>query len=109
VTKGDLFDQESKIGRSGLAPLFDHVEIVSEKDEEMYRRLMLRHGASPDEFAMVGNSLRSDVLPVIGIGARAFHLPYAVTWAHHVNIGAEHERIYQTLPNLHALLTSLSE
>ena len=110
VTKGDLFDQESKIGRSGLAPLFDHVEIVSEKDEEMYRRLMLRHGTSPDEFAMVGNSLRSDVLPVIGIGARAFHVPYAVTWAHeHVNIGADHERTYQTLPNLRALLTSLNE
>jgi putative hydrolase of the HAD superfamily len=66
VTKGDLFDHESKIGRSGLAPLFDHVGIVSEKDEEMYRRLLLRHGISPDEFAMVGNSLRSDVLPVIG-------------------------------------------
>ena len=76
----------------------------------MYRRLMLRHGTSPDEFAMVGNSLRSDVLPVIGIGARAFHVPYAVTWAHeHVNIGADHERTYQTLPNLRALLTSLTE
>ena len=67
-------------------------------------------GISPDEFAMVGNSLRSDVLPVMGIGVRAFHGPYAVTWVHeHVDIGADHERNYQTLPNLRALLTAPTE
>ena len=82
ITKGDLFDQESKIGRSGLEPLFDRIEIVSEKDEGTYRRLLDRHGISADGFAMVGNSLRSDVLPVISLGARAFHVPYQITWAH---------------------------
>jgi putative hydrolase of the HAD superfamily len=82
VTKGDLFDQESKIARSGLEALFDRIEIVSEKDEATYRRLLDRHGVSADEFAMVGNSLRSDVLPVVGLGARAFHVPYQITWAH---------------------------
>jgi putative hydrolase of the HAD superfamily len=82
ITKGDLFDQESKIARSGLEPFFDRVEIVSEKDEQTYRRLLERAGASPAEFAMVGNSLRSDVLPVAGLGSRAFHVPYEITWAH---------------------------
>ena len=80
ITKGDLFDQESKIARSGLVGLFDRIEIVSEKDEETYRRLLDRHGVGPEEFAMAGNSLRSDVLPVAGIGARAFHVPYHITW-----------------------------
>ena len=84
VTKGDLFDQESKIARSGLAPLFHRIEIVSEKDGATYRRLLERHGVLPAEFAMVGNSLRSDILPVVSLGARAFHVPYHVTWAHEV-------------------------
>jgi putative hydrolase of the HAD superfamily len=82
ITKGDLFDQESKIARSGLAPLFDRIEIVSEKDETLYRRLLDRHGVGTEEFAMAGNSLRSDVLPVAAIGGRAFHIPYHVTWAY---------------------------
>jgi putative hydrolase of the HAD superfamily len=82
LTKGDLFDQESKIARSGLAERFDRIEIVSEKDEATYRRLLDRHGVAVEEFAMVGNSLRSDVLPVVAIGARAFHVPYQLTWAH---------------------------
>ena len=82
VTKGDLFDQESKIARSGLEPLFDRIEIVSEKDEPTYRRLLDRHGVDPADFAMVGNAVRSDVLPVLAIGGRAFHVPYHTTWAH---------------------------
>ena len=81
VTKGDLFDQESKIARSGLAPLFSRVEILSEKDEASYRRLLARHGVAPEEFVMVGNSMRSDVLPPVALGARAVHIPYHVTWA----------------------------
>jgi putative hydrolase of the HAD superfamily len=82
ITKGDLFDQESKLARSGLADLFDAVEIVSEKDEGTYRRILDRHAIDPAAFLMVGNSLRSDVLPVVGVGARAVHVPYEVTWAH---------------------------
>jgi putative hydrolase of the HAD superfamily len=80
ITKGDLFDQESKIARSGLTELFHRIEIVSEKDEVTYRRLLDRHGVGTEEFAMVGNSLRSDVLPVAAIGGRAFHVPYHITW-----------------------------
>src|SRR3954454_1642408 len=75
IADGDVFDQESKIARSGLAPLFHHVAIVTEKSEGTYRRLLDQHGVLPEEFAMVGNALRSDVLPVIEIGGRAFHVP----------------------------------
>lgn len=84
ITKGDLFDQEAKIARSGIAETFDRIEIVSEKDEGVYRRLLDRQGVAPQDFVMAGNSLRSDVLPVIAIGGRAFHVPYHVTWAHEV-------------------------
>ena len=82
VTKGDLFHQESKVAESGLAPLFDQVEIVSEKSPDTYRRIVAGCGARVEEFVMVGNSLRSDVLPVVEIGARAVHVPYGITWAH---------------------------
>jgi len=82
VTKGDLFDQESKLARSGLAGLFLGVEIVSEKNVDSYRRILERRGIKPQEFVMVGNSLRSDVVPVLELGARAVHIPYQVTWHH---------------------------
>ena len=84
ITKGDLFDQESKLARSGLAEEFDGVEVVSEKDGATYRRVLARHGADPSAFLMVGNSLRSDVLPALDIGARAVHVPYEITWQHEV-------------------------
>ena len=82
ITKGDLFDQESKIARSGLEPFFERIEIVSEKDQGTYRRILDRAGVDPAEFAMVGNTMRSDILPVLALGARAFHVPYHTTWAH---------------------------
>lgn len=82
LTKGDLFDQESKIARSGLGHFFKYVEIVSEKDERTYRRILAKYGVLPDEFLMIGNSLKSDVLPVLHIGGRAVHVPYEITWAH---------------------------
>jgi putative hydrolase of the HAD superfamily len=82
ITKGDLFDQESKLARSGLAGLFLGVEILSEKNVDSYRGVLKRRGIKPEEFVMVGNSLRSDVLPVLGLGARAVHIPYHVTWHH---------------------------
>ena len=81
ITKGDLLHQETKVARSGLAELFWRVEIVSEKDEATYRRILERHGVDPATFVMVGNSVRSDVLPVLAIGGRAVHVPYPVTWA----------------------------
>ena len=81
ITKGDLFDQESKVARSGLADLFDAVEIVSEKDEATYRAILDRHEIAPADFVMVGNSIRSDILPVLALGGHAIHVPYAITWA----------------------------
>ena len=82
ITKGDFFHQESKVARSGLAEHFDVVEIVAEKDAASYRRVLARAGVDPATFVMVGNSLRSDVLPVLDIGGRAVHIPYQLTWAH---------------------------
>jgi putative hydrolase of the HAD superfamily len=81
LTKGDLFDQESKLARSGLGDYFDYVEIVSEKNEATYQRILTRYGLSPREFVMIGNSLKSDILPVAHLGARAVYVPYHTTWA----------------------------
>lgn len=82
ITKGDLVDQESKMTRSNLVPFFDHVEILSEKDEAAYNRVLRKHGIAAHEFMMVGNSLRSDILPVVNIGATAVHVPFETTWEH---------------------------
>ncbi|MCK5781555.1 MAG: HAD family hydrolase [Flavobacteriales bacterium] len=82
ITKGDLFDQESKIARSGLADYFDIVEIVSEKEESVYSLIIEKHKLKVDEFLMVGNSLKSDILPLVNIGAFAVHIPFHTTWVH---------------------------
>jgi len=79
VTKGDLLHQESKVAASGLADFVDDIEIATEKDETTYRRVLRRHGVGPEEFLMVGNSVRSDILPVLGLGGWAAHVPYAIT------------------------------
>jgi len=82
ITKGDLFAQENKIARSGLADAFGAVEIISEKNVADYRKLLARQGIDPAGFLMIGNSLRSDVLPVVELGGRAIHLPFEYTWHH---------------------------
>jgi putative hydrolase of the HAD superfamily len=82
LTKGDLFDQESKLARSGLGERFAAVEIVSEKDARTYAAVMARQRVEPGRFLMVGNSLRSDVLPVLEAGGAAVHIPYPTTWEH---------------------------
>ena len=82
ITKGDLFDQESKLARSGLASMFSGVEILSEKNVDSYRSVLRRRNIEPEEFVMVGNSLRSDIAPVIALGARGVHIPYPLTWHH---------------------------
>jgi putative hydrolase of the HAD superfamily len=84
ITKGDLFDQESKLARSGLGDYFQHVEIVREKDAAIYAAILNKHGVAPDSFLMVGNSVKSDILPVLTIGGKAAHIPYAITWQHEV-------------------------
>jgi putative hydrolase of the HAD superfamily len=82
VTKGDLLDQETKLARSGLGGLFKGIEIVSEKNAPVYRRIMTRYSVQPEHFVMVGNSLRSDILPVVEAGAHAVHVPYDMSWIH---------------------------
>lgn len=82
ITKGDLFDQETKLARSGLGRIIHTVEIVSEKDPTTYRTVLSRIGTSPGRFVMVGNSLRSDIVPVAEIGGHAIHVPYETSWGH---------------------------
>jgi putative hydrolase of the HAD superfamily len=82
ITKGDLRDQERKLANSGLAQHFERVEIVSEKNEATYERIFSRHQIAADNFLMVGNSLKSDILPVLALGAAAAYVPYELIWAH---------------------------
>ena len=80
ITKGDLFHQEAKVAGSGLGDHFESVEIVSEKDEAAYRRVLHSLGVAPERFLMVGNSLRSDVAPAVAIGGHGVHVPYPHVW-----------------------------
>lgn len=82
ISKGDLFDQENKLARSGLGDFFHDIEVVSEKDTHTYRKILYKYGLRSRNFMMVGNSLRSDILPVVEIGASAVYIPYANTWAY---------------------------
>jgi len=84
ATKGDLLDQERKLIKSGLEKYFHHIEIVSDKTEKQYRKLVKHLDINEKEFLMVGNSLKSDILPVLNIGAHAFHIPFHTTWEHEV-------------------------
>ena len=81
ITKGDLFHQERKVAQSGLADLFQRIEVVSEKDEPSYARLFREFEVSPRAFAMVGNSLKSDIAPVLALGGWGIHVPYPLVWA----------------------------
>jgi putative hydrolase of the HAD superfamily len=93
ATKGDLLDQERKLIKSGLEPFFHHIEIVSDKTEVHYQKLVNHLDVRPEEFLMVGNSVKSDILPVLNIGAHAFHIPFHTTWIHEeVKEPVEHPR-----------------
>ena len=95
VTKGDLFHQESKVAASGLAERVEGIEIVAEKDEATYSRVLDRYRVAPEQFLMVGNSVRSDVAPVLNIGGWAAHVPYHVTWELEVvEPDVDHERFF---------------
>ena len=82
ITKGDLLHQTSKVTRSGLRERFRHVEVVSDKTPKVYSAILERHGVDPRRFLMVGNSLRSDILPVVELGGWAVHVPAALSWSH---------------------------
>ncbi|HMK06435.1 MAG TPA: HAD family hydrolase [Flavobacterium sp.] len=94
ATKGDLLDQRRKLHNSGLGIYFHHIEVMSDKQEADYIDLVKRLDIKPEEFLMIGNSLKSDVLPVLGIGAHAIHIPFHTTWAHEkIDHKVEHERM----------------
>ena len=82
ATKGDLLDQHRKLTKSGLGHYFHHIEVMSDKQEIDYEKLVKRLDIKPEEFMMIGNSLKSDVLPVLGIGGHAIHIPFHTTWEH---------------------------
>ncbi len=90
ITKGDLFHQEAKVRDSGMADLFRRIEIVSEKDAATYARLFEEFGIAPQRFLMVGNSLRSDIAPVLELGGWGVHVPYHTTWAHEADATLQH-------------------
>ncbi|WP_281648554.1 HAD family hydrolase [Parendozoicomonas sp. Alg238-R29] len=104
ITKGDLFDQESKIARSGLGDYFQAVEIVSEKNDETYLRLLQRYNIKPENFWMIGNSLKSDVLPIDRIGGTGVHIPFESTWQHET-VSEDHaaEHNYHELQSIREL------
>ena len=82
ITKGDLIDQETKISHSGLSDYFNSIEIISEKNVQAYQKIMDKHQIQPERFLMVGNSIRSDILPVLEMGGTAVYIPYEIDWAH---------------------------
>ncbi len=96
ATKGDLLDQERKLKKSGLVDSFHHIEIMSEKKEADFQKLIRHLDITPNEFMMIGNSIKSDILPVINIGGHGIHTPYHVTWAHEkVETAIEHKNFRQ--------------
>ncbi len=110
VTKGDLFDQERKLNQSGLGDLFEAVEIVSAKDAATYRRVFSRHGDGPERAMMVGNSLKSDIVPAIEAGGWGIHVPHELTWVlEHVEppLAAPRFRQIAHLGELPALIETL--
>ncbi len=93
ATKGDLLDQERKLRKSGISHYFHHIEIMSEKDDANYLKLIKHLDIQPAELLMVGNSLKSDILPVLNVGGYGVHVPYHITWAHeHIEHSIDDEK-----------------
>ncbi len=107
LTKGDLLDQERKLEKSGLSRYFHHVEVLSDKKEVNYQHLLDHLEVDVREFLMVGNSLKSDILPILNIGAQAIHVPFHTTWAHEVVPPEEHGNDHITLNSLKDLMKYL--
>jgi len=107
ATKGDLLDQERKLEKSGLADYFHHIEIMSEKKQPNYKKLIQHLDIPPSQFLMIGNSLKSDILPVLELGGHAFHVPFHTTWAYErVETTIEEER-FRSLATINDVLDNL--
>lgn len=105
ATKGDLLDQERKLEKSGLTSYFHHIEVLSDKQEDNYSKLLNHLDINPSEFLMIGNSLKSDVLPLVKIKANAIHVPFHTTWAHELVTEKEtNGKEYKTIKTLRDLL-----
>lgn len=105
ATKGDLLDQERKLEKSGLLDYFHHIEVLSEKQESNYSKLLMHLDIKPSEFLMVGNSLKSDILPLVNIGAQAIHVPFHTTWQHEEVTDKEtNGKSYKTVESLTEIL-----
>jgi len=105
ATKGDLLDQERKLKKSGLTDYFHHIEVLSDKQEANYSRLLNHLDIKPSEFLMIGNSLKSDVLPLVNIKANAIHVPFHTTWAHEeVTENEINGKTYKTLTSLREVI-----
>ncbi|UII80161.1 HAD family hydrolase [Flagellimonas sp. CMM7] len=107
LTKGDLLDQERKLEKSGISKYFHHVEVLSDKKESNYRNLLEHLEINVREFLMIGNSLKSDVLPILNIGATAIHVPFHTTWAHEMVTDAEQVNNHLKLNSLKDILKYL--
>jgi len=109
ATKGDLLDQERKLEKSGLTKYFHHIEVLSDKQEVNYSRLLNHLDINPSEFLMIGNSLKSDVLPLVNIKAHAIHVPFHTTWAHEqVTEQETNGKAYKTISSLRELIKLLN-
>nr|WP_299345140.1 HAD family hydrolase [Allomuricauda sp.] len=108
LTKGDLLDQERKLEKSGLSKYFHHVEVLSDKKEHNYKNLLDHLNIKVEEFLMIGNSLKSDVLPILNIGAKAVHVPFHTTWAHEMVSGDERVNDHLKLSSLRDILKYLN-
>lgn len=108
ATKGDLLDQERKLEKSNLNGYFHHIEVLSDKKEENYQNLLNHLDINPAEFLMIGNSLKSDILPLVNIGAQAIHVPFHTTWAHELVTEKESEgKSYLTVNKVKDILKYL--
>lgn len=107
ISKGDLFDQERKLSQSGLEILFDEIEIVSNKSCDIYKKLFGRYTGAVENALMVGNSLKSDVIPALQAGAWAIHVPYKITWALEKAEEPINHRRYRKIKRLNDLLAVL--
>ena len=109
ATKGDLLDQERKLEKSGLTNYFHHIEVLSDKQEANYSKLLNHLDIKPLEFLMIGNSLKSDILPLVNIKAHAIHIPFHTTWAHEqVTEKETNGKDYKTINSLRELLKLLN-
>jgi putative hydrolase of the HAD superfamily len=109
ITKGDLLDQERKLEKSNLLNYFHHIEVVSDKKEENYKKVLKHLEIDPSEFLMIGNSLKSDVLPLVNINAEAIHIPFHTTWQHEdVQVNSQMSKNYLTLKSVNELIELLN-